>query len=53
LALAALLAGAAVAISGTVSFVSLLIPYIMRLLVGPDHRLRLSATALGGATCLV
>lgn len=53
LALSALLAGAAVAISGTVSFVGLVIPHIMRLIVGPDHRLLLPAAALGGAIFLV
>ncbi|HXG20917.1 MAG TPA: iron ABC transporter permease [Methylomirabilota bacterium] len=53
LALSALLAGAAVAIGGTVSFVGLVIPHIMRLIVGPDHRLLLPAAAFGGAIFLV
>jgi iron complex transport system permease protein len=53
LALSALLAGAAVAVSGTVSFVGLVIPHIMRLIVGPDHRLLLPAAAFGGAIFLV
>lgn len=53
LALSALLAGAAVAISGTVSFVGLVIPHILRLIVGPDHRLLLPAAAFGGAIFLV
>ena len=53
LAFSALLAGAAVAVSGTVSFVGLVIPHTMRLIVGPDHRLLLPAAALGGAIFLV
>ncbi|MBI3245839.1 MAG: iron chelate uptake ABC transporter family permease subunit [Deltaproteobacteria bacterium] len=53
LALSALLAGAAVAVSGTVSFVGLVIPHVMRLIVGPDHRLLLPAAALGGGIFLV
>lgn len=53
LALSALLARAAVTISGTVSFVGLVIPHIMRLIVGSDHRLLLPATVLGGAIFLV
>lgn len=53
LALSALMAGAAVAVSGTISFVGLVIPHMMRLIVGPDHRLLLPAAALGGAIFLV
>lgn len=53
LALSALLAGAAVAVSGTVGFVGLVIPHMIRLLVGPNHRLLIPAAALGGAIFLV
>ncbi|MCS6927138.1 MAG: iron ABC transporter permease [Candidatus Binatia bacterium] len=53
LALSALLAGAAVAVSGTIGFVGLVVPHMMRLLVGPDHRLLIPAAAVGGATFLV
>lgn len=53
LALAALMAGAAVAISGTIGFVGLVIPHLMRLMVGPGHRLLLPTAALGGAIFLV
>lgn len=53
LVLSALLAGAAVAVSGTISFVGLLVPHFMRLLVGPDHRLLLPLSALGGAIFLI
>ena len=50
---AALLTAAAVAVSGIVGFVGLLVPHIMRLLVGPDHRRLFPASALGGAILLV
>lgn len=53
LALSALLAGAAVAVSGTIGFVGLIIPHLMRLLVGPNHRVLLPAAAFAGATFLV
>ena len=50
---AALLAAAAVAVSGIIGFVGLLVPHVMRLLVGPDHRCLFPASILGGATLLV
>lgn len=53
LALSALLAGTAVALGGTIGFVGLVVPHIVRLIVGPDHRLLLPAAALGGAIFLV
>ncbi len=53
LVLAALMTGAAVAMSGVVSFVGLMVPHILRLLVGADHRRLLPASVLGGATFVV
>jgi len=53
LALGALLTGAAVAISGLVGFVGLIVPHVVRLLLGPDHRLLLPASFLSGAIFLV
>ena len=50
---AALLTGCAVAVSGLVGFVGLIIPHIVRLIVGPDHRLLLPASVLSGAIFLV
>lgn len=44
---------AAVAVSGVIGFVGLIVPHIMRLLVGPDHRILLPTSALGGAIFLV
>ena len=45
--------GAAVALGGPVLFVGIIVPHIVRLLVGPDHRLVLPASALFGASFLV
>jgi len=48
-----LMVGAAVAVSGLVGFVGLIIPHLLRLVLGPDHRLLVPASALGGAAFLV
>ena len=50
---ASLVTAAAVAASGTIGFVGLIIPHIMRLIVGPDHRVLLPAAFLFGGTFLV
>ncbi len=52
LALAAALAGAAVSFSGLISFVGLIVPHIMRRLIGEVSRPLLCACALGGAAAL-
>src|SRR5947207_10731223 len=49
----ALLAAAAVSVSGVIGFVGLMTPHIMRLVVGSDHRRLLPASILGGAIFLV
>lgn len=51
--LASLITAAAVSISGLIGFVGLMIPHVMRLLLGPRHRLLLPASAFGGAIFLV
>ena len=38
---------------GMVGFVGLIVPHVVRLLLGPDHRLLLPASVLGGAAFLV
>jgi iron complex transport system permease protein len=48
-----LMVGAAVSVSGLIGFVGLIIPHLLRLAVGPDHRLLVPAAALGGAAFLV
>ena len=53
LAQVALAVGASVAISGTVGFVGLIAPHIVRLLLGPAHRTLLPAAALFGGAFLV
>jgi iron complex transport system permease protein len=45
----AILTSAAVAYAGIIAFVGLIIPHLLRLLIGPSHRLLLPASALGGA----
>jgi iron complex transport system permease protein len=52
-ALGALLAGAAVSVSGVIGFVGLMTPHLMRLIVGSDHRRLLPAVLLAGPTFLV
>ncbi len=44
---------AVVAFSGLIGFIGLMVPHIMRLLVGPDHRRLLPASALFGAFLLL
>ena len=53
LILGAVLTGAAVAVSGLIGFIGLMIPHVTRLLVGPDHRVLLPASILLGASFLV
>ncbi len=53
IALAALLSGATVAASGIVGFVGLVVPHLMRLVMGPDHRTLIPASVLGGAALLI
>jgi iron complex transport system permease protein len=53
LAIVALLAASAVAVSGIVQFVGLVIPHLVRIAAGPGHRLLMPASALAGATILV
>ncbi|MFY0664138.1 MAG: iron ABC transporter permease [Natronospirillum sp.] len=53
IALAALAVGASVAAAGMIGFVGLVIPHLMRLWLGPDHRTLLPACALSGAMLLI
>ena len=48
-----LLMGLAVCAGGNIGFVGLIIPHMLRLLTGPDHRTLLPLSALGGALFLV
>jgi len=53
LGVSSLITAAAVAVSGVIGFVGLIVPHMMRLLVGPDHRILLPTSAIAGATFLV
>ncbi len=53
LGLTTLLTAAAVAMAGTIGFIGLVIPHIMRLLIGPDHRRLIPVSALAGGCFLV
>lgn len=49
----ALSVGVAVAVSGIIGFVGLVVPHLIRLTIGPDHRLLIPASALLGAILLL
>lgn len=53
LTITSLITGSAVAVSGIIGFVGLIVPHILRLIIGPDHRLLLPASVLGGASFLI
>ncbi len=53
LGLSVLVTSAAVSVSGAIGFVGLVVPHILRLILGPDHRRLLPACFLGGALSLV
>jgi iron complex transport system permease protein len=50
---ASLLTGSAVSVGGPIPFVGIIVPHMVRLIVGPDHRLVLPAAALFGGSFLV
>ncbi len=52
-ALASLITAAAVSVCGLIGFVGLMIPHMIRLILGSDHRLLIPAAALWGAGFLV
>ncbi|MFN3954114.1 MAG: FecCD family ABC transporter permease [Pararhodobacter sp.] len=45
--------GAAVAVSGGIGFIGIVVPHLLRLVIGPDHRFLLPAAALLGAALLL
>jgi len=53
LVIASMMTAAAVAISGVIGFVGLIIPHMTRLVIGPDHRILLPASAIVGGMFLV
>jgi iron complex transport system permease protein len=50
---ASLATAAAVAVAGPIGFIGIIVPHLVRLLVGPDHRVLLPAAAFFGAAFLV
>ena len=51
--LVALLTGVAVAFVGIIAFVGLVVPHVVRMLLGPSHRSLIPVSAIGGATLLL
>lgn len=50
---ASTMVAASVAVAGMIGFVGLITPHLMRMLIGPDHKRLIPASALAGATFLV
>lgn len=53
LLIASVITAVAVCVSGFVSFVGLVVPHIIRMMIGPDHRFLLPLSALAGALFIV
>lgn len=53
IAVIALLTAAAVAVSGVIGFIGLVVPHLLRMMIGPGHRLLIPLSILGGAAVLV
>lgn len=52
-ALVGVVVGASVVLGGVVGFVGLLVPFVLRPIVGPRHRILIPAAAIGGAITVV
>ena len=51
--LTALVVGVSVSVAGVIGFVGLVVPHLIRLMVGPDHKVLLPASAMLGGTLLL
>jgi iron complex transport system permease protein len=49
----ALVTASAVSVGGLIGFIGIIIPHLMRILIGPDHRALLPASVIFGASFLV
>ncbi len=49
----AIMIGGAISVAGGIGFIGLVIPHVMRFIVGPSHRYLLPASFLGGGICLL
>jgi iron complex transport system permease protein len=50
---ASLIVGAVIAFAGPIGFVGIIVPHVMRALVGPDHRVLLPTAVFGGAGLVI
>jgi iron complex transport system permease protein len=50
---ASAMVAAAVSVAGMIGFIGLIVPHMMRMIVGADHRVLIPASAFGGALFLV
>ena len=50
---ASLVTATAVSVSGTIGFIGLVVPHLMRILFGPDHRILLPVAVLSGAIFMI
>ncbi|MCT8978161.1 iron chelate uptake ABC transporter family permease subunit [Clostridium sp. CX1] len=53
LIISSLVVAACVSVSGVIGFVGLIIPHIIRILLGPDHRILIPFSAVGGALFMI
>jgi iron complex transport system permease protein len=53
LLLSSFITGIAVSVAGSIGFIGLITPHVMRLLVGPDHRILVPASMMAGAILLL
>lgn len=51
--LSSLLVGAAVSVSGVIGFIGLVIPHLIRMTIGADHRWLIPCSTLAGASLLL
>ncbi|MHA2055494.1 MAG: FecCD family ABC transporter permease, partial [Candidatus Hodarchaeales archaeon] len=51
--IASLITGVSVAFTGVIGFIGLIIPHMVRLITGPDHRILLPVSAFTGASFLI
>lgn len=53
LIVASILTGVSVSLTGAIGFVGLIVPHMIRLIIGPSHKLLIPASVLGGAIFLI
>jgi iron complex transport system permease protein len=53
LLISSFITGIAVSVAGSIGFIGLIVPHLMRLLVGPDHRILIPSAMMAGAALLM